>query len=114
MSTFETNCGKSNNFIREHIKVIKCDTCEQFFHVKCCEINHRTYNSIKQSNNDWHCIKCASNVSNTDKLSVVDTVRVEASVSSRKKTTKQMATHLRVINCNTCKKVFSCKMFGYK
>ena len=114
MSTSETNCGECNNFICARIKVIKCDTCKQFFHVKYCEINHRTYNSIKQSNNDWQCKKCASNVSNTHKLSGVDAITVEASGISRKKTTKQMATHLRVINCDTCKKVFSCKMFGYK
>ena len=66
---------------------------KQFFHVKCCDINHRTYNSIKQSNNDWHCKKCTSNVSNTDELSAelsaVDAVSVEAIVSPRKKTTKK-------------------------
>ena len=113
MSTSETNCGECKKFIPARIRVIKCDTCEQFFH-----INHRTYNSIKQSNNDWHCKKCASNVSNTDKLSAVNAVRVETSVSLRKRTTKKikcskckknMPIYLRVINCDTCKKYFHVK-----
>ena len=55
MQTSETNCGKCNKFIPVRIRIIKCDTCEHLFHVKCCNVNHRTYNSVKQSNNDWHC-----------------------------------------------------------
>ena len=70
MQTSEINCGKCNKFIPVRIRIIKCDTCEHFFHVKCCDVNHRTYNSVKQSNNDWHCERCTSNVSNTDELSI--------------------------------------------
>ena len=92
-----------------------------FFHVKCCDVNHRTYNSVKQSNNDWHCKRWTSNVSNTDELSNGN--RVDAILSSKEKTEttkkckcgkckKNIPTHLRVINCDKCKAYFHVKCSG--
>ena len=49
MQATENNCGECKKFIPLHIRIIKCDLCKLFFHVKCCGINHKTYNSFKES-----------------------------------------------------------------
>ena len=56
-TTLGTNCGECKTFLPVRIRIIRCDTCKQFFHVKCCGINHKTYNYIKESNGTWHCNK---------------------------------------------------------
>ena len=47
MPTFENNCGQCNKLIRSDIRIIKCNTCDYNFHVKCCGFNHKTFNAIK-------------------------------------------------------------------
>ena len=43
MPTSNNNCGQCNKLIRSDIRIIKCDTCDYYFHVKCCGINHKTF-----------------------------------------------------------------------
>ena len=31
----KTNCGKCQNIMPEHLKVINCHTCGKYYHVKC-------------------------------------------------------------------------------
>ena len=56
--TSKTNCRQCNKLIRSDIRIIKCDTCDYYFHVKCCAINHKTFNAIKCTGGDWICKKC--------------------------------------------------------
>ena len=56
MSSPENNCGQCNKHIPLNIRIIKCGKCNQFFHVKCCGINHKTFNTIKSG--EWNCKNC--------------------------------------------------------
>ena len=49
-------CGECDKTIPIRNRIIKCDLCKIFFHVKCCGINYKTFCSIQESNNDtWLC-----------------------------------------------------------
>ena len=114
MPTSENDCGECNKFIPARIRIIKCDTCNKFFHVKCCGINHKTFHSIKQSN-DWHCKTCAKNVSDT---ATHESIKFKANnVKPAKKVKcgkchKHIPVHLRVINCDSCKTFLHVKCSG--
>ena len=58
MSNIENNCGKCNKFIPSRTRIINCESCKKFFHVKCCDVNHKTFNSFIQTNEQWHCTNC--------------------------------------------------------
>ena len=41
-------CGKCKVNIPKKLRVIKCNSCIRFFHVKCCGVNHNNYKSMVQ------------------------------------------------------------------
>ena len=55
------NCSKCKKDLPILLRVITCDSCKQYFHVKCCGITHKDFNSIKGSNAEWHCQHCKRN-----------------------------------------------------
>ena len=66
MTSTVINCGKCNKPLPNYLRVVNCDTCKKFYHVKCCRITHKTFNTIKRSNDRWHCETCLILVSNTN------------------------------------------------
>ena len=65
MSSPQNNCGQCNKHIPLNIRIIKCGKCNQFFHVKCCGINHKTLNTIKSG--EWNCKKRCCDARNSNK-----------------------------------------------
>ena len=53
-------CGKCNVNIPKNLRVIKCNSCNKYFHVKCCNVNHNSYNKLIQNNMFWDCNDCKS------------------------------------------------------
>ena len=46
----------------ENIRVINCDACNKFFHVKCCKTSQKTFRDLRIRNESWCCMKCSSNL----------------------------------------------------
>ena len=60
MSNIENNCGKSNKFIPRCIRIINCESFKKCFHVNCCDVNHKTFDSFIQTNEQWYCTNCTN------------------------------------------------------
>ena len=118
----EFNCGNCNKLIPIRMRIIKCQI---FFHVKCCGINHKTFNSIKQLNNDWNCDKCVKLIPNSDKiltckhvtgckLTISNTISNTNSKRKGKcgKCLKIMRDDVKCIGCDVCTKYFHLKCSG--
>ena len=58
MSSAVIKCGDCRKSIPKHLRVINCDTCKQFFHVKCCGVIHKIFNFLKTSDSQWNCKSC--------------------------------------------------------
>ena len=119
----EFNCGKCNKLIPKHIRIIKCDSCKKFLHVKCCGVNHKTFNSLKQLNNVWNCDKCVKHTLNTADISTESDVtecKPSNSISTTKfkkkskcgKCLKIMREDHKCIRCDACTKYFHVKCSG--
>ena len=50
------NCSKCDNFIPLHYRIIYCDNCQKYTHVKCAGINHKTYKLL--GDKSWNCESC--------------------------------------------------------
>ena len=48
-------CGKE---VRNGMKGVKCDKCEEWHHDKCIDINGTEYKLIKKRNISWICNEC--------------------------------------------------------
>ena len=44
----------------ENLRVIKCDSCTNFFHVKCAGTTKQSFLKLKSNNEKWICFKCVS------------------------------------------------------
>ena len=94
-------CGKCNNNIPKNLRIIKCNSCVKFYHVKCCDINHSGYNSLIQKGQVWLCHNC----------------KITKNTSSSKKTKKEKCNHCKKlffsnskpVNCNVCNLSFHLK-----
>ena len=64
MQSPEIKCGQCDKLLPKHLRVVNCDICKHFFHVKCSGISHKEYKSIKTSNTHWNCKICETNVLN--------------------------------------------------
>ena len=53
------NCDSKNNIPR-HLRNIWCIGCKKYFHVKCCDVNTKQYNAIKNAGDNWLCFGCRS------------------------------------------------------
>ena len=129
MSKIENNCGKCNKFIPSRIRIINCESYKKFFHVKCCDLNHKTFDSFIQTNEQWYCTNCTNcNLISTDsnvlhnvnlsEHSIVKPVHthVNTQLSTRNtkcgKCEKNMPDYLKIVNCGTCKNFFHIKCSG--
>ena len=59
------NCGSCWKFIRARIRIINCDNCNTFFHVKCSNLEHKEF---KDSGKKWMCADCTKNNSERIKI----------------------------------------------
>ena len=48
--------------MHEHLKVINCDTCQKYFHVKCSGTTKNKFLDLKLKNEKWVCFNCVSNL----------------------------------------------------
>ena len=106
MSESITICGKCNVNIPANLRVIKCNSCQKYYHVKCCDINHKIYNSMVQDNKVWHCQVCAST-----KVTRLNTHSKLSGKSRSKcgKCCKYFASNSNPLNCNICNLPFHVK-----
>ena len=60
-SNAKSKCGKCQKHMREHLKIINCDTCGKYFHVKCSGTSKKVFLNLKGLNESWLCLNCLSN-----------------------------------------------------
>ena len=53
-------CGNSDCCIKipTHLRYISCFKCQKFFHVRCCNINKKQFDVLKNNGENWFCYKC--------------------------------------------------------
>ena len=68
MTEQNPNCGNCNKFIPSKIRKINCTTCKQFFHVKCCNINHKSFENMNNLGEDWNCQNCIKILNSTSTI----------------------------------------------
>ena len=61
MSESNFYCGKCKKCMPKHLRVIHCSGCNQYFHVKCCNIDRKKFNSLLLANKRWNCKNCLDN-----------------------------------------------------
>lgn len=63
-STGDT-CGSCENMVRKKQKGLKCDSCQQWFHTGCEEVNDELYAMLKKYEDQmWFCKPCKQQVKN--------------------------------------------------
>ena len=53
-------CGHCRKFMPEILRVINFNTCNKFYHVKCCRTTQKAFRNLKMRNELWCCMKCSS------------------------------------------------------
>ena len=53
-------CGKCLKVMRDHLKIINCDVCFNYYHVKCSGITKNKFTELKGKNEKWICFNCIS------------------------------------------------------
>ena len=89
-------------------RIINCDLCKHLFHVKCCGVNHKIYNSIKATNT-WlckHCVRINSAATEKDELNSIEKKSKSQKKCKCGKCKKNLSLQLRVINCDACNNFF--------
>ena len=119
MTSIEIKCGTCNKSLPKNLRVISCDTCKNFYHVKCCGTTHKEFNSVKSLNLQWYFNKCNPNLNvpqcengNSIPISQADlNMNDHNSRTSNKcgNCKKHMPEHLRIINCDSCKTFYHVK-----
>ena len=53
-------CGSPDccKCIPPHLCYISCFNCDKFYHVRCCNINKKQFDGIKDSGENWLGVKC--------------------------------------------------------
>ena len=111
MPTSKNNCGQCNKLIRSDIRIIKCDTCDNYFQVKCCGINHKTFNAFKCTGGDWICKKCVH--TNDNEVRNTSAVITNPELTCKcGKCKKNIPPHLRDIICDFCKTYYHVQCLG--
>ena len=52
-------CSKS---VHRNHRAIQCDICDQWSHISCNFIDNKTYQKLKESDEEWYCIICNKTV----------------------------------------------------
>ena len=59
----KSKCGKCRKNMPGHLKVINCDVCENYYHVKCSGTSKKSFLEQKRLCRTWICSRCTSNTS---------------------------------------------------
>ena len=53
-------CGSNDcrKNIPPHLRYISCFACKFFYHVRCCNVNKKQFDNLKNSGENWLCFKC--------------------------------------------------------
>ena len=82
-------CKKCNKTIAKNHRTIQCHKCTSIIHIKCNEIDVKTYNKIKSENLPQLCYQC--------KILPVPNPKFKCPVCNR-----TIAKNHRFIKCNLC------------
>ena len=52
------NYGSCMKFLPTHLRLINCNSCQLFFHVKCCNISRKEWQSLVNESKIWLCSGC--------------------------------------------------------
>ena len=55
-------CKICCNPVAKNHKVIHCDKCQLWVHIKCDKINVYTYNLLKEDETTWYCLSCSKDL----------------------------------------------------
>ena len=94
-----THCGKCEKFIPVKIRKICCSTCKAFFHVKCCNINHKSFENMANLGEIWNCAKCISKTKLASNLPKTKCGKCNRTIAKNKV----------IISCIKCSKFFHAK-----
>ncbi len=107
-------CGSCWKQIPNHLKIINCDKCKLFFHVKCCGLTQKLFKSIKRSNKQWFCNACELTNNNAcDRSNDSNKVKSPCKKVKCGGCSKNIPLHLQKIIYNTCKKFYHVKCSGH-
>ena len=56
-------CGTCRRAVAKNHRAVCCDSCQNWFHIKCCNITANQYKDIQSNpiDEDWFCTKCKAN-----------------------------------------------------
>ena len=55
-------CGLCKKSVHKNHRAILCDSCNSWIHIKCNKLSPKDYESLKDSTEEWNCIKCRSDI----------------------------------------------------
>ena len=67
MCNNEGNCGYCFKSIPKKLRIIECNNCKIFFHIRCSDINKKEYLRLKDNGDDWICDSCRPPIKNQEK-----------------------------------------------
>ena len=51
-------CGVCQKQVKKNQKGLHCDSCDLWYHTKCCRVNDAIYNALANSSCSWICCGC--------------------------------------------------------
>ena len=60
--TIKFPCSVCYKSVAKNHKAVKCSCCKKWIHIKCNHIDVNTYELLKISNDNWHCITCTKTI----------------------------------------------------
>ena len=55
-------CRICAKIIHDKDKVVQCDICEFWIHIKCNNLNYLDYRYLQNCDESWYCIECCSTI----------------------------------------------------
>ena len=52
-------CAKN---VHDKDKVVQCDLCELWIHIKCNNLDYLYYRHLQKTDESWYCIECCSTI----------------------------------------------------
>ena len=55
-------CRICVKYVSDKDKVVQCELCDLWVHIKCNNLNYLDYRYLENSNESWYCIECCSTI----------------------------------------------------